>query len=316
MPHPPKVMLNRTVLFVTSRTEEGLPFVCTPEMKIILLGILARAQALYHVRVVAIKFMANHFHMILIVDNPEDIPAFIDRVKTESAHAVNLLLGRRKKTVWVDGYDSAVLLTPEDVIEKLAYIYTNPQKASLVDTIEDYPGVSTWKMFQSKITSLPCPWITRPNIPDLADNIGSLDSFIKERKLQIHELILYPMSWLECFDYPMEKETAREQLISRVRQLEAEYRATRKGPVVGAARLRKEVMNTTYVPQTHGRRMLCISWDVELRIRFILFVKELRAQAREVLAKWRKGFTNIPFPSGLFPPSLPKLSNLLPSEAF
>ena len=45
---------------------------------------------------------------------------FMERFKCETAHAVNRLLGRRQVTVWCKGYDSPVILTLDDLVEKLA----------------------------------------------------------------------------------------------------------------------------------------------------------------------------------------------------
>ena len=131
-----------------------------------------------------------------------------------------------------------------------------------------------------------------------------------------HQFQLNPMCWLRCFEFPISEERARQLIINRVRELESEYRATRPGGVVGAKRLMQEGMDTTYVSKTHAKRMLCISWNKELRMRFIQFVKDLRAAAREVLQKWRQGMTGIPFPAGLFPPSFPRLSNILPQAEY
>ena len=43
------------------------------------------------------------------------------------------------------------------------------------------------------------------------------------------------------------------------------------------------------------------------------FIKDLRAKAREVRLQWLQGDRSPPFPTGLFPPSQPSLSNILPA---
>ena len=59
------------------------------------------------------------------------------------------------------------------------------------------------------------------------------------------------------------------------------------------------------------KRMICISFDTELRVSFIKFAKGLFDKAKEVLEHWRQGRTSTPFPSGLFPPPFPVLANYL-----
>ena len=70
-----KVFCHGTVIEVGSRVEEGLPFVATSYMKLIIESYLARAQAFYPVRLIDYIFMANHFHMHLLVDDPHQVVA-------------------------------------------------------------------------------------------------------------------------------------------------------------------------------------------------------------------------------------------------
>lgn len=144
---PPRTLFPKTLVLVTTRVEEGLPFIGTPELNAILMGILARAQYLYPIKICAFIFMGNHLHMLILVGNPEDVPAFMRRIKTETAHFINRRLGRRRRTVWCAGYDAVPILTLESAIEKFVYLYTNPQSANLVEEIEEFPGASSWDMF-------------------------------------------------------------------------------------------------------------------------------------------------------------------------
>jgi len=310
-----KVYIKGTVIMVTTRTEVGLPFVSTEAMNMILWGVIARAQLIFPVRVVSLLFMANHLHMILIVDNPEDISGFMDRVKTESAHDINRLLGRRQRTVWVKGFDDPRILTPHDVVEKIAYIYANPQKASLVDTIEEYPGVSTWGMLMSGVNTKECLWVNRPKVSLLEENLSQLDAFIAEHKLVSHTFTLSPMDWTECFS-GLDKEKEKQKIIRRVRELEAEYRDARPHPVKGAEELKRESMRMDYVPKTYGKKMICICSDLELRKAYINLVKTLRQKARAVLKDWRESRREVPFPPGLFAPSSPRYANMVPAAVF
>jgi REP element-mobilizing transposase RayT len=323
MPRVPKTIFNRTTLIVTTRTEEGLPLVATSYMRAIIESILARAQQLHPVQVCHYLFMGNHLHMIVRVDNPQDVPAFVNRIKTETAHAINRLLGREKRRIWSEGYDSPALLTAEDVIDKIVYIYTNPQRAGLVDKIEEYPGANSWEMFMCNNTTKSSPWIHRPAIPALSRKpMGVAEQeALKEQLLsgakQEHLFTLRPYGWLDCFKIPeSEIPIIKRKIASMVRAVEAELRGRRKlknKHVLGKKTLMLQSPFKEYVPKTYGRRMICISQDVELRKRFIEYVKHLFRKGREVFESWRAGDLTVPFPSGLFPPSLPVVSNLIPA---
>ena len=145
-----KYFPHNSVIYVTARTEVGLPLVATHFINFFIWGILAKARSMYDVKVCHFLFMYNHLHMVLVVDNPEHVSEFMGYVKGETAHAVNRLLGRRQRTIWCKGYDSPLLLTPEDVKKYIRYTYLNPVKASLVDLVKEYPGVSSWDMFVTK----------------------------------------------------------------------------------------------------------------------------------------------------------------------
>ena len=131
MPSPPRLLIPHSVVLITTRMEEGLPLIPAEFIEVIIKGILGRAQKLYPVVACHYIFMNNHLHLILVVTDPDAVAGFMDRLKTELAHAVNRLLGRRKRTVWYDSYDAVPILTLEDCIEKIAYVYTNPQKLTI-----------------------------------------------------------------------------------------------------------------------------------------------------------------------------------------
>ncbi len=100
-----------SVLFVTVAVEEGLLLLSNPLCLAIIRSCLAAAQKLYPVRICHLLVEATHVRLIVVVRNPDDVPAFLGHFKTESAHALNTNLGRRKRTVWCAGYDSPTVLT-------------------------------------------------------------------------------------------------------------------------------------------------------------------------------------------------------------
>ena len=86
---------------------------------VLLYAIIARAQELYDIKLADFLFMSNHLHQILAVDNPAHVDAFMGYIKTESAHAINRFIGKRKGAVWEDGYDSPVILDIEKLKEQI-----------------------------------------------------------------------------------------------------------------------------------------------------------------------------------------------------
>ncbi|MBX7143689.1 MAG: transposase [Oligoflexia bacterium] len=101
-----------SVLFVTFSVEQGLLLLSNPLCEALIKSCLARAQFLYPVEICHFLVEATHIHMVLVVKNPDDVCRFVGYFKTESAHTLNGLLGREKRTVWCEGYDSPVILSP------------------------------------------------------------------------------------------------------------------------------------------------------------------------------------------------------------
>ena len=323
MPRNRKYYPHKSVLFLTTRTETGLPFVSSLLMNFILWGILARAKEQYNIRVCHFIFMANHLHLLLVVENPEDVRLFMAFVKGESAHAVNRLLGRTQRTVWQAGYDSPVVLSPQDVMKYICYLYLNPVTANLVERVSDYPGVSSWEMFTARKHKKLCKRLRRSSIHPLwqpALSINEQRRHIAEYETlpgTKHEFELEPNAWMDCFSEL--KEVSKDELNARLlkdigeKELSlADKRREEKRRVIGATTLRRESMKKEYTPTKRSRRMICLCHDQKLRRAFIKTYRALCDKARRVYQDWRRGELRPRIPPGLFAPSMPTLASALP----
>ncbi len=258
-------------------------------------------------------------HLIIVVDNPDDLPAFVRHFKTESAHLLNRLLGRRKRTIWCDGYDSPIVLTPLRALIAIVYLYSNPAKDNLEDTVDEYPGFTSWKMYQSGETKKVWPRVRRSHIKPLSKDAHSLRGYATEAKRlrslahSSHEFVLEPNAWMDAFGIHDITEQARlnERILSRLRTVEERYRTKRlreKKRVFGKARLLAQIFDLLYRPMRTGRKMWCLSDDRRLRIQFIEFFKALMERARSVSQAWKLGDFSEPYPLGLYAPNMPKLA--------
>jgi hypothetical protein len=261
-------------------------------------------------------------HLVLVVNDPDDVEAFFRHFKTESAHMINRLLGRDKRTLWCEGYDSPIVLTPRRALIAIAYIYANPAKDNLESSIDRYPGFSSWRMFQSGSLTRQWKRLRRPQFAAItrdAHNARGYTKFASQILAATEEMqtfTLEPNAWMEAFGYHTseEQEKINEQLVARVRLLEAraEKKRTReKKSVIGRERLLAQVFDTTYRPKRRGRRMWCLSEKRSARVEFIKFFRGLMRKARAVREMWKLGDVTAPYPPGLYPPSMPKLANSL-----
>jgi hypothetical protein len=242
--------------------------------------------------------------------------------KTESAHMINSLLGRKKRTLWCEGYDSPTVLTFAKAMMVIAYIYSNPAKDNLVHSIDEYPGFSSWQMFKSGECLKVWKRLRRPQFQALTKDSHNLRGYTREANRlladssELQTFKLEPNAWLEAFGVitPAEQQGINARVIERVRTLER--RATRvrereKKTIIGRERLITQRFDLTYRPSRKGKRMWCLAERRAIRMAYIRMFKKLKQEARRVLALWRQGDMTERYPPGLYPPSFPKLANAL-----
>ena len=312
-----KHFVHGDVLLISSRTEEGLPFPPNHLMNSLITGILAKAQQLYPVRICHFLFMSNHFHLLIKVEDPAAVPAFVGYLKGEISHSVNRLLGRRRKTVFVRKYDSPKFLLPEDVKRYIKYIYLNPTKENLESCIENYPGLNTWdaylsgrvqrvktkKISRHEILRLPSPSLSVSESQRLAE------SYQRDSKGESLELLIEPDAWAESFP-EVKLDEFKKELVSELRQEEELLALKRKEQgreVVGATRLKRASMGLEYRPKKFSKRMTVICSDLKARKEYLLRFKGLCEEAYNVYSDWKQGLRSSLFPPGMFSPAMPTL---------
>jgi hypothetical protein len=258
--------------------------------------------------------------MIVVVDDPAAIPPFVGFIKRESAHMVNHLLGRQRHTVWLEGYDSAAILDFEKMIDRLAYIYTNPARANL-EEIDKYPNVSSWDVLQKGKETLIRKAIPRESYGQLPGKQLSLEAQKSLLENTIEEcsaeytLIIDTNRWLKCFEETQnhKPEDIRKKIQDRVKSIEASLKEARVRPLKGAHALSLDRLNSEYLSTKHGKKMICFSSSIELRKRFIKWFVHFSEIANTVYRRWKSGDYSALFPPGFFMPGGALASNVNPN---
>ena len=96
MPRLRKAIFNNGVYFLTLSAESGIILPANPLTRFIVGAAMLRALKHHPIRISHYIVNGTHIHMIVRVWNPEDIPGFMERFKTESAHYINRVLGRSR----------------------------------------------------------------------------------------------------------------------------------------------------------------------------------------------------------------------------
>lgn len=322
MPKNRKLRPHNACLFVTSRTEEGLPFVPNPLMNFILSGILARAKELYSVKVCHFVYLANHFHMLLVIDTPEHVSDFIGYIKSESASALNILLNRPKKTIWCEGFDEEIVLDSKRVLEIIDYIYLNPARADLVESIRNYPGLSSWDMFVAGEHSFTAQRVGRDKIPQLgttnpsSHQQKSIIQDFRQEGLRESVFFLEPDAWLNSFsDHDFDASQLKQQIVQRVERIERRLSRERSAAgkrVLGRLELTRQNMAKSYMPTKRTKRKFCTGTCVEVVQAFVEMYRKLCEQGKRAYQAWKLGDFSVEVPIGLIAPKPPSKFSLLP----
>ena len=286
------------------------------------LGILGRALRDDGVDLCHFVDMNNHSHNLVVSKDPGNLSKFYMELQKKTTDTVKVLLGRTTLELWEDRTTTAMVATLEDVINRIIYIYCNPSKASLCDSIEEYPGLSSWSAF---LECSPCvdaevvrdvrwyPLSQIPRLPEISlsrkQDICLHRKLLDAKKAVRHQIIFKPFKWLERFGItaPEAIERIRHRIVSRVKQQEQEYAETRA--ITGKKSALSHVLQQAsflkpHRPKKKDRKIFLICSDKEYRFHLLAGFKETFARCRECYQKAKEGI-RVEWPPGTFVPWFP-----------
>src|SRR3954465_13528700 len=127
---------------ITSRPPQS-SFLLRPgaPLDAILLGALARAHHRYGVRIIAFFFASNHLHLILEVDDAQQLSRFMNYFPSKIAREIGRLTGWREKIFGRRYQAIPISNEPEAQIARLRYVLSHGVKEGLVERARAWPGV-------------------------------------------------------------------------------------------------------------------------------------------------------------------------------
>ncbi len=271
----------------------------SPELNQIIIGTLARAKRRYGVRVCFFVCISNHLHMLLGVDDAQQLARFVGYFSSKLAKEVGRLTGWTQK-VFGRRYQAVVVSDEEAAqLERLRYGLAHGCKEDLVDRPRDWPGVHAVRaMLEGEV--LEGLWFDRTKEYAARRRGESFD------RLQYATREVLELDPLPCWKH-LTEEQRRERTASLVADIETEAAARRqrtgicpRGPAAVLAQnpLRRPLRTKkSPAPAFHAASQAVRR---ELRDAYGWFVGAFR-QAAE---KLRAGDRNAVFPAGSFPPAL------------
>ena len=305
------------------RAREGLPLPPTEVTNQLLLGILARTQRDDKVTLCNFVDMNNHSHQFVIPHNPEMYARFYQEYQKKVTDTVRKLLRLKTLNLWEGRPSLPVLPKLEDAISRLIYIFLNPATAGLVNSIDDYPGISSWKAFKEcepSVTAevkIEAKWTPVSRLKSLPANnrLSKANArtmamkFAADKYTIPYDLVLKPLAWLACYDIanPEVIEAIRQRIIKAVYDGEAALRKLRtekNSSVIGAEKLKQQEYLAPHTPKKKGRKIFVICGDSTHRQKIIADIKSICDKCRQCYHALKK---NLPheWPPGTFIPWIP-----------
>jgi len=246
--------------------------------------VLAVAARRHHVLVHAVCVMSNHYHLV-VTDPRANLPIFGQLLDGVLAKAFNALYGRWENFWAPSSYSAVELVTPEDIVEKVAYSLANPASADLVEHGRQWPGV--W----SDPSSIggPGEHVERPGHYFAKD--GSMPPS--------EELVFSAPPGFESV------EAFRAMVNARVNEFEKEAAARREASSVRVAGARRVMKQRHTDRPAHGepRRALdprIAARDPRKRIEALARMVSFLDRHRDALVQFCSGERDVVFPLGTY----------------
>jgi len=248
-------------------------------------------------RIVAYVWMSNHFHMLLLPEDAQQLALFMGYLEAKIAKEAGRLYDFRQK-FWARPYRGIVVSDEDEAhVDRMRYLLDQGCKEGLVDSPKQWPGASSTKAL---LTGKPIAglWFDRTkeyNARRSGETFSKLDFADRET---ITLTALPPWQ-----DQPEHKRQARVRAIVRGIEGEVERRVKETGrsplgvnaiyqqqPHARPANSKRSPAPRFHAKAGHVRRALERGYQ-----RFY-------AAYREAAEKLRKGATGVEFPHGSFPP--------------
>jgi hypothetical protein len=311
------------------RVVEGLPFIPTETIKLLIRSAMAKASWDKEVEINHFLWQANHAHIVFVMKDVKDGVKFYMELRRKLTEYIKRLLGRKRLLMWEVRPSVMILKTPEAVSERLAYIYGNPAKDRLTDSITEYPNYTSYNFFVAAQTKgadyevqESCMYIPFDAVEPVGEGAAPnllgerYARMLRKRSKQRIKLKIYPNSWMNCFkdceEFSAEVKNVYPEVVEKLKQIEKLHKETGH-KCMGTARLREERFHAPHIPKNKERRIFIICPDKELRIKYINAVKSIDAYCKELYIRACKG-ENCAWPPGTFKPPIPPLANSLGIE--
>jgi len=286
---------------VTCRAQQGrLLLLPSPELNDIILGVLGRAQRLYPIRLCAYVFLSSHFHLLLDVEDAQQLSLFMGYFNSNLAREIARRTGWEDK-VWGRRYQ-AIPVSDEEAAQvgRLEYLLSHGCKEGLVEHVIDWPGIHC---ATALLTGDPVAGTWFDRTQEWAAR-QRRESFEPHRYASTEEVVLSP---LPCWRH-LSSELYRSLVAGLIEQIETRAAAVRResgAPVLGPMAIRDQHPHDRPQRLKKSQAPLSHAFTKSARKLFRETYSRFLALFREAAESLKAGDLAARFPVGSFPPGLP-----------
>ena len=328
MPRARRQIVAKQPYELCVRTRTGLPFPPNGVINLLIKSGIARVQRDCKVILCHQTWMGNHAHILVVAQDAENFKRFYTELQKYVTECLKRLLGIEHLLLWEGRPMVAIIGDAGEVINRIAYIYANPARANLVDSIELYPGVSSFRVFERFLNGRvedsyteEVPFIRISSIEKLGTRVvtpgqeRNLLSQMTEEATETHLLVIQPNLWMTCFGITDDKVSFyNNEAMQTLRSNEAGSRKERieKGfSTFGAEKLKIEPIYKPHIPKKKERKIYFLASTKEIRLQLYYAYQEFAALCKAALLSYLAGDSSVDWPPGSFKPPLTTLANAL-----
>lgn len=141
MPRGPRITIRNSCYHIITRGNQKQPVFLEEADYKRYLSFLARYKRKFEAKVYAFCLMPNHIHLILNIENPENVSKIMKCLNLSYALFFNSKYDKVGH-LWQDRFKSKIIENSSYLLECINYVEMNPVRSNLISNITKYPWTS------------------------------------------------------------------------------------------------------------------------------------------------------------------------------
>ena len=305
MARPLRLGLAGRLVELTTRTLHGR-FLLKPSslVNIAIRGTIGRAQRMTGIRVYAVVFLSNHYHMLVLPDSELQLKNFMQFVHSNIARQLGRLYGWREK-FWSRRYRAVPISDePEAQIARFRHLLEQGVKEGLVEKPGDWPGVHCVHELTSGARHFYGTWHERTRESEVRRSGRAMEKVGRRDFLTTEATELTVAPFLEGRS-PEECKRFFRKMVRSIERDCKERRSAEGRKVLGKKRIESQDPFDSPEHPKRSRAPIAHAATAEIYRQMCDRYRALVLQYRLAAESLRAGLLEARFPEGSFPPPRP-----------